>query len=143
MANFEFIGIDRYQAFLSDLGAKSKGVIKRAVYVGAEVVADKIRDNLESTGHRDSGDLLRSLTLTKMQTENGYIYTKISWSGYDYKKTPNALKAAALESGVSGKNYPKTHFISNAVKWASAKANEAMGAQLDHDLEAISNKYGG
>lgn len=143
MAKFEFVGIDKYQAMLGDLGKKSKGVVKRAVYVGAEEVADRIKQSLRATGHSDTGALLDSMSLDTMKDKNGYIYTKISWVGYDSKHTPNALKAAALESGVSGKAYPKTHFISRAVKAASASANERMSKQLDHDIEAINKKYGG
>ena len=150
MAKFEMVGLDKYQAFLSDLGKKSTGVIKRAVYVGGGEVADQIRRNLIATGHTDTGQLLKSLTTDKMQNDGGYIYTKISWTGYsEYKtkngtrKVPNALKAAALESGVSGKAYPKTHFISRAVRAATVPASEKMSAQLDRDIENMQNKYGG
>lgn len=140
MAKFEFVGIDKYQALLGNLGAKSKGVIKRAVYVGAELLADKIKPNLRSTGHSDTGALVNSMSLDRMKDSNGYIYTKISWVGYDEKHTPNAVKAAALESGVSGKNYPKTHFISNAVKWAVNPASDAMSKQLDADINKMMNQ---
>ena len=147
MATFKFEGIDKYQALLNDLGAKATGCIKRAVFVGSDVVINQIRRNLEGINHKDTGSLLKSLGLQKMTDKNGFISTKVGWTAggedYDSKGTPNALKAAALESGVSGKNYPKTHFISRAVKAATAPANERMSKQLDHDIEAINKKYGG
>ena len=67
MAKFEFLGIDKYQAMLGDLGAKAEGVCKRAVYVGAEQVADQIKQNLRATGHTDTGQLIESMSLDTMK----------------------------------------------------------------------------
>ena len=135
MAKFKFEGIDNYVNALQRIGgAKAKGIIRYAVYPGAAVVADSIRDALEQ--HNDTGDLAESLTLAQMRDDQGYINTKIVFSGYDRKGVPNAIKAAALESGTS-RGQKGTHFISKTVKAVSAKAVAEMSKALDEKIGEI------
>lgn len=136
MAKFIFDGIDKYTESLQRIGGKNAiGVLKYAVYPGAKVVADAIRQELE-IGHRKTGELARSLTLTAMQNKSGYIYTKISFTGYDLKGTPNMIKAAALESGTS-RGQKATHFMSRTVKNVSNRAVEEMSKALDEKIGKI------
>ena len=44
MATIEFKGIDEYAKILAKVGQGSKGIIKAAVYEGADVVADAMRN---------------------------------------------------------------------------------------------------
>ena len=143
MAKFKFTGIEAYTESLEKIGGKNAvGVLKYAVYPGAKVVADAVRSSLDS--HKDSGVLSRSLTLTQMQNKNGYVYTKISFIGYDSAKpskkfpngVPNAVKAASLESGNS-RGQKGTHFISKAVKGVSSKAIAEMSKALDEKIGQI------
>lgn len=135
MAKFKFTGIEEYTESLEKIGVKNaKAIIKYAVYPGAKVVADAIRDGLE--GHRESGDLLDSLALTEMRDDDGYIYTKITYAGYDSKGVPNALKVAALESGTS-RGQKATHIISKTVRAVSEKAVSEMSKALDDKIAQI------
>lgn len=135
MAKFKFTGIEEYTASLEKIGGKNAvGVLKYAVYPGAAVVADSIRSALQ--GHRDTGDLQDSLTLATMRNDDGYVNTKVTFAGYDRKGTPNAIKAAALESGTS-RGQKATHAISHAVKGSTERAISEMSKALDEKIGQI------
>ena len=135
MAKFKFEGIEKYTASLEKIGGKNaEKVLKQAVYPGAGIVADAVRRNAEQ--YRDTGDLLKSLTLTQMRNDDGYVNTLLMFSGYDSKGHPNPLKANALESGTS-RGQKATHFISNAVKSVRQKAIDEMSKTLDKKIEEI------
>lgn len=135
MAKFKFTGIEKYTESLEKIGGKNAvGVLKYAVYPGAAVVADAIRAAAEM--HRDTGDLANSLALSPMWNTDGYVNTKIEFAGYDRNGVPNAIKAAALESGTS-RGQKATHFISHAVKGVQSKAVEAMSKALDDKIGQI------
>lgn len=135
MAKFKFTGIEEYTASLEKIGGKNAvGVLKYAVYPGAAVVANSIRSALES--HKDTGDLQNSLTLATMRNDDGYVNTKVTFAGYDRNGTPNAIKAAALESGTS-RGQKATHVISHAVKGSTEKAISEMSKALDEKIGQI------
>lgn len=135
MAKFKFEGIEEYTASLEKIGGKNaERVLKYAVYPGAGVVADAVRKAAEQ--YKDTGDLLESLTLSKMRNDSGYINTLLMFSGYDSKGTPNPLKANALESGTS-RGQKATHFISNAVKSVKERAISEMSKALDEKIGQI------
>lgn len=137
MAKFKFEGMDEYITTLGRIGGKqAEKIIKYAVYPGAGLVADAIRAAVDPS-HKKTGDLADSLTLATMRNDNGFINTKLMFDGYDRKGVPNAIKAAALESGTSDDRQSATHFISKAVKGAQKRAIEAMSKALDEKLEQI------
>ena len=110
MAKFKFTGIEAYTESLEKIGGKNaRSILKYAVYPGAGIVADAIRAS--ANAHKDTGDLANSLALSTMRDDDGYVNTKIEFAGYDRKGVPNAIKAAALESGTS-RGQKATHFIS-------------------------------
>lgn len=142
MAKFQFDGIEEYTEALQKIGDSKGSVIRYAVYPGAAVVADAIRSEIDT--HSKSGELAKSITLTKMQNKKGYIYTKVSFSGYDTDKkskafpkgVPNMVKAASLESGNSrGQN--GTHIISKTVKRVTDRAISEMSKALDEKIGQI------
>lgn len=131
MAKFKFKGIDKYTESLEKIGPKrSKGIIKYAIYPGADVITDAIRETLEH--HRESGALLESIGLSDMRDRFGMIYTKVGFAGYDENHVPNQLKAAVLESGSS--HVKGTHCISKTVKAYTDKAIDAMSKALDKKI---------
>lgn len=131
MAKITMKGLDQYSKKLAALGAGAEGVCKYAVYEGAAIVADAIRQNVPV----DSGDLQKSMALTVMRNENGFIYTQIAFPGYDSKGTPNAVKAAVLESGSSTRQ--KHPFIRPAVNAVKARAEIAMAEALEYKINQI------
>lgn len=137
MAKLKFEGIDKYIESLEKLGGKNtEGILKYAVYPAAAVVADAIKSELRTNHGKGSGDLERSLSLATMRNDNGFINTKVSFAGYDSKGVPNALKAAALESGTS-RGQDATHFISKTVKSVKERAINEMSKALDEKIGQI------
>ena len=131
MATIKFGGIEQYQKQLAQLGAGAEGICKYAVYEAAGIVADAIKANTPE----DTGDLKNSLALTHFKNDNGFIYTKVIFDGYDRKGVPNALKANAIESGTS--RMPKRPFIRPAVNSVKKAAEFAIEMNLNKKLEEI------
>lgn len=157
MAHFEFMGLDAYLERLNKLGDKSTGLCKRALYDGAAVLANAVRDEINAlpTSDRDAkkGDpqpvleyekdgLLDGLGIAKMKDDNGVISTRVDFDGYNRLKSkkypsghPNSMIARAINSGTSKRK--KNPFMSRAVAKAKAKANAAMAARMDADINEL------
>lgn len=143
---------------LEELAAKDE-TLEKAVVAGAEVVADKIRDNLEGLptekfrclpeGEKRTGltpqekaDLSASFGLAPITRENGFVNTKAGFDGYGSQPTkayphgvPNALVARAAESGSSVRN--KTPFVRNAINATRGEAIKAMEDVIDDEMKKI------
>lgn len=133
MATIEFKGIIEYQKKLEALGKKNADkAIRYAIYPAAGMV----RDEIYNATPVDTGDLEDSVTLTKMTEENGFIYTKVVFAGYDSKGVPNVVKARVAESGRSSENgkVGKHPFVRRAVNRVRPKAIALMQAALCHYL---------
>lgn len=131
MATISFDGIDEYGKKIAALGKASEGVCKYAIYDAAGIVADAIRDNTPV----DTGNLRDSVSLSPMRDEDGFIYTKVYFGGYDDKGTPNMLKARAIESGTS--KLPKKPFVRPAVNRVKQAAQFSMEMNLTKKIEEI------
>lgn len=159
MAKFECPGVQQYIAQIEAMRKDSTGLIKRAVWEGAHVLADAIDSAIDgiptNSGKFIPGDaqivglsaeqkagLHEGLGVAKMQNESGYINTRVGFDGYNSVKTrqhpggqPNALIARSVESGTSRR--PKTRFVSKAVKAAKERAEKAMADRLDEDIKNL------
>lgn len=131
MAKIEFRGIEEYARALAALGDKAEGICKYAIYDAASLVISEIKDNTPV----DSGDLRDSTVLSKMKNDDGFIYTQVKFEGYDYKGTPNAIKAAVLESGSSTR--AKHPYIRPAVNRVRKQAEESIARALDKKISQI------
>ena len=124
---------------MQKLGRKSVEICERAVYVGAGIMADQIRRNLEKNlegSAYSTGDLEGSLGIAPIQDDGlGGIGTKVGFDGYDRKGTPNALKARAMESGTSRK--PARPFVRPAIKQVRATAKKAMADEVAKEIKKI------
>lgn len=157
MAQIEFIGIDDYFKRLDELGKYSIGLCKRALYDGAAVIADAVRSEVNAlpTSDRDAkkGDpqpileyekqgLQEGIGVAKMKDEHGVIYTRIDFDGYNRLKSmkypnghPNSMVARAINSGTSKRR--KNPFMSRAIRKGRAKAEAAMSARMDADINEL------
>lgn len=160
MAKLKFEGLDAYTEQLRKMSDKSTGMIKRAVWEGARVIADAtaaeiaalpvVKDHMYPpqklpihgvTAAQKRG-LLNGLGLAGMKNESGYINTKLGFDGYNATKTkaypngqPNALIARVVNSGSSSR--AKIPFVNKAVKSAKERAEAAMSARFDADTRQI------
>lgn len=139
MAKIEFKGILEYEKQLNELQKKDlKKAIRYAIYPAADLVVKEIKLNVPSK----SGELEESIYLSPMQEDdNGFIYTKVGFAGYDSNGTPNALKAAVLEHGKSGRTTGKKRFISKSVRKTKKKAEQLMETMLDKYFYEKFRKY--
>jgi len=131
MAKITFEGFEEYRKQLEKLGASVEGIIKYACYDAAGMVADAVK----AATPVDSGDLQSSIGLTPYRNEDGYIYTKVVFDGYDRKGAPNSVKARVLESGSSTR--PKHPFIRPAVNRVKSAAEFSIEMKLDEKLKEL------
>ena len=161
MATFEFLGLDEYLGQLNELKEHATGLIKRAVYDGAAQVANAVAAEIQNLPEVDGyqypwkvpisgvtreqkAGLLEGLGLAKMEDSSGFINTHVGFDGYNSVESkqypngqPNAMLARSINSGSSTRR--KIPFMSRALKNAKDKAQSAMAARLDADIETIIN----
>lgn len=161
MAKFQVgKGLDEYIATLGNLEFKAPQAIGKAIYKGADIVADQVRKNIEalpvsesksgSQGRRnptqvEKDGLLAGLGIAKKQNDGGYINVKIGMDGYNADVTekypkgkPNAMIARSVESGTTFMR--RNPFISKAVRTSKVAAEAAMAAELDNQISQIMGK---
>lgn len=160
MARFAFKAGDEWALKLSRLAAGSDEIAKKAIYAAADIVADKIKSNLEAlpedkfrhlpNGEKFNGlpqsqkdDLAESFGITPITMDSqGNHNTKIGFDGYGSAPTkaypqgvPNQLLARAVESGSSVRD--ATPFVRPAVKVTKKPAQAEMGRVVDEETEKI------
>lgn len=150
------------QEYLDKLSTLADGlrdeVIGRAVYKGAGLVADAVKSNTESLpvdnrwgtdGDKKSGintkqktGLIKSLGITPMRNDDGFLNVKIGFDGYNDLKTksfpngqPNQLIARSVERGTSFMK--ATPFVKRAVSATKKQALDVMGNTVDKEIENI------
>lgn len=159
MAKIEMKGLEDYMIRLSRLEQASKEEIcGKAIYQGAGIVADAIREELkrlptdESFGTTENPaqgikavqkeGLIQSLGITSMKESNGFLNVKIGFDGYNKVKTarwpkgqPNTMVARAAESGTTWLR--KSPFVRTGVRKSKNAALEAMRNSVDQATAEI------
>lgn len=159
MAKIEMKGLDRYTKALSHLEARARAeVIGKAIFDGADVVADEIRAGMEALpteGGRASDrrpligpnpvqkkHLISSFGIAPMKETDGFYHVKMGWAGYNPIRTirwpagqPNAMVARSVERGTSFMQ--ANPFVKKAVSRARKKSIAAMQARIDERLHTI------
>ena len=156
---FQFVGLTEYTDRLKQLGDKTEAVIGRAIYVGAGIVADAVKRNINGlpvvksrkataedpidgiTAVQKQG-LQQGFGISKISNDRGFINVKLGFDGYNRTKTkkfprgqPNALIARAVESGTTLRK--KQPFIAPAVRGSRKRAEAAMRETLDQEIAKI------
>ena len=160
MPSLKFEGIDDYIATLEKLSGDAGQYIGRAVYVGAGVVADRVRESIQAlpieNKHGSPSNLLTGVTraqkqglldgfgISRMKVDGDFYNVKLGFNGYNSVKTkkypkgqPNALIARSVNSGTSIRR--KTGFVDKAVKAAKAEAEAAIAETLNKEIEERTN----
>lgn len=162
MPRVEVKGIDEYISTLNRVSKNTEEVLNKALYEGAGVMANEIKNNIEALpavtedynlnaykkgeksklSIKQKKGLLNSLGIAPFDVKNGVIDTHIGFDGYNDIKTkkypkgqPNQLIARIVESGSSYMN--KTPFIRKAVKNGKAKTEEAMAKVIDDEINRL------
>lgn len=162
MAKIDFKGIDEYSKVLDALEDESEKIIKSAVYKGAALVADEIkqglkalpieegtnnlppvgdaRNKLTGVSRRQKADLIDSFGLAPIENDGGYIQTKAGVDGYGSVPTkkypngvPNVMLMRSIESGTSFRQ--KNPIFRKATNRARKRAEQAMSKEIDDQLK--------
>lgn len=162
---FEFEGMEEYLQKLRTLSEPSSynDYVGAAIYKGAGLVADAVKDAINALPTRDKAEygtsshpvsgiteeqkagLKESFGITKMRDENGFLCVKLGFDGYNGVKTktwpngqPNSVIARSIESGTSWLR--KTSFMTRSTKKSKAAAEKAISAELDNQINNLMNK---
>ena len=143
MARIHFPGMRVYEGKIESLGRKGRDIAGRAVYYGAGVVADAIRESIQTSIPETAGEkggttkkgLLDGLGVAEIRDDNGFYNVKIGFVGYNAAGRPNALMARVFESGTSKQQ--KRPFIRPAVIHCKKQAEAAMAKTADEEIEKI------
>lgn len=159
MAKITFPGLNDYELMISRLTKDVDSVAGKAIYAGAGIVADAIKENIKAlpvvrgygteekplpggvTAPQKAG-LIDGMGISPMQDDAGYLNVKIGFDGYNATKTekypqgqPNQLVARGVESGTSWKQ--KKPFIRPAINASKSRAEAEMARILDQEIEKI------
>lgn len=162
MAKAQVIEIDNFIRDISKLGYDFKALAGPALYNGAAILADELRQKIQELPERDpkvfikegqhgkgvtpkqKQALLDNMGIARMKYNDGSYNIKIGFEGYIEPPTPTyprgtpvSMIARAVESGTSF--LEKTPFIRPAYNAAKDKAEKAM----TETLEVLWAKYGG
>lgn len=153
MATFQVQGINEYAEMLVKISDKAEGMIKRAVWEGAKVIADNVKSAIaglpeipdyyvpkpyqpiKGVTSEEKAGMISGLGLAKMTSSGGFINTKLGFTGYVTKKKktyPTILIARSVQSGSSFRR--KIPFITQAVNTSKSTAESAMAARFDADM---------
>lgn len=146
MAKFQVgNGIDQYIEQLTNLEFTAHDAIGRAIYKGADIVADQIRANIGQIpkslcSNVQRHGLLDSLGIASMRDDGGMFNVKIGFDGYNSHVTkkypkghPNSMIARAIESGTSFSG--KHPFVAPAVRATKDAAERAMAEEINKQIE--------
>lgn len=163
MAKITMDGLAEYTKQLAALGANVDGMVKAAVYEGADEVADAVREAVKALPEVKTSEavanwrqqvpvdgitkaqkdgLLDGLYLSRMVTAQDSIYTQLGFDGYNEVETqaypggqPNSMIARAVESGSSARR--KTPFVRPAVNRVKERAIQRMAEKLDQTIKNL------
>lgn len=137
-------GIDQYINQLTNLEFTAHDAIGRAIYKGADIVADAVRANIQKLPKSACTDaqrkgLLNGLGIASMRQDDGTYNVKIGFDGYNEHKTTkyprghaNSMIARSIESGTSFSH--KHPFIAPAVNATKSQAEKAMADEINKQI---------
>lgn len=142
-------GIDEYINDLEKYQGNIEEISRRAIYEGADILADEIRASIKKLSTTDGRvkdyekeGLLEGLGIARMRQTGTVIDAKIGMDGYNHHPTkkyprgqPNAMISRSIEKGTSFRK-PQP-FISNTVERCRAQAEHAMSAEFDRQTGLI------
>ena len=163
MAKIVFAGLAEYEKLLGKLDSARTGILKVAVYEGADEVADAVREAVKALPEVKTSEavadwlqevpvdgitkaqkdgLLQGLYVARMEEDIDSVYTTIGFDGYNRVKTKkypkgqaNAMIARAVESGSSARR--KTPFVRPAVNRIKDRAIQRMADKVDEQIKNL------
>lgn len=149
-------GINEYLQTLNRLGKEIEGISKQAIYEGAKIIADEIKNNIEALPtdeewgtpkkmkagptKAEKENIARGLGIARIQDNKGTINTKIGYddAGYDENNKPIQMIARSVNSGTSFMK--KNPFFEKGVRNSRNKAKQKMIEVAEKELEKIAKE---
>lgn len=158
MAKLKWEGIKEYELMLSKLEAKTEEIAGKAIYEGAKVMADAMKEAtqglpvddryvkngemLHGISQEQKDGLVESFGISPMENKNGYWNVKLGFDGYNSVTSkrypdgqPNSLIARSVNAGTSFRQ--RIPFIDSTIRAYKSKTEEAIKKKLDEELEKI------
>lgn len=148
MANIKTDGLDDLIRQMEDIGANVDAAIGEAVYKGAGIVADAIRQEVRNIPKnanltdKERQGLLDGIGIAKMENRDGLRNVRIGFNGYNEqvtkkypKGTPNALIARAVAKGTYFRS--AYNLIAKATKKSKDNAIKEMSQVFDAKINSI------
>lgn len=158
MAKIEFRGLDEYVKQLNDIQAHTEEYCGKAIYKGADVVADAVKAAIQAlpTDNRtyvkdgmrsgpsngQKAGLINSFGIAKMRQDGTLYNVKLGFDGYNSIKTktwpkgqPNAMIARSVESGTS---FMKANrFMNKTVNKSKGACEAVMKTTLENEISKL------
>jgi len=134
---------DDFLMKVSRLGNKTDDILPKVLDAGAEVVEDRVRNNLEAVIGKDlkepsrsTGQLLSALGTSKaLQDSNGDFNVKVGFADNRTDGKSNALIAGVLEYGKHGQ--PAKPFLKPAKSQSKSACIRAMIEKLESEVAKV------
>lgn len=151
MANIKTDGLDDLIRQMEDIGANVDAAIGEAVYKGAGIVADAIRQEVRNIPKnanltdKERQGLLDGIGIAKMENRDGLRNVRIGFNGYNEqvtKKYPKGTANALIARAVSKGTYFRSsyNFIAKAVKKSKDNALKEMAVVFDNKINSLNQK---
>lgn len=157
MAKLKFKGLEEYEKQLMKLKNCSEDCIGKAIYQGAAVIADAVRQNIEALPIDErivkAGQMLNGITqeqkdgllvgfgIARLQDDGGFLNVKLGFDGYNGTVTkkypmgqPNSMIARSVNGGTSFRQ--RIPFVDNAVRAKKSEAEKKMKETFDDVLKS-------
>ena len=155
MAKMKFPGLDEYVTELEKLTNTSRECIGKAIYEGAAIVADAVKQAtanlpidervvrngqmLVGITQKQKDGLLEGFGIAPMENDNGYQHVKLGFDGYNTERRknypngqPNSMIARSVNSGTSFSQ--RIPFVDNAIRQRKSACEEKMKETFDQEL---------
>lgn len=168
MARAKFIADESFELMISRAMAGTEQVARAALKAGADVIADRMKENLEGViSRKATGQLVASFGISPVKQDRDFNWNvHLGFDGYQTPgRVPFQLLARTFESGAvmggryTGKRSSKgkretwkakfgpedywrqpTHFAKNAVTATKAQALDAMKRAAEKELEKLTER---
>lgn len=141
MARFIGEGVQDAIAELDEMSGRMLDICKMAVYSGAHVEFDAVKQQISALdesaiNQHGRAELLAGLSSSKIKVEGGGVSAAITMAGYftDHtgRQVPRALIAHSLNKGTS--TMQATHMIDKAVRNCRADVEKAMKERIEKEI---------
>ena len=127
---------DDFAIKLESAGDDFERIAKKAIYAGAQIVADTMKVNVDSVlSDKARGELVQAMGVSPISNKDGEWNAKVGFDGYDSEGVAFQLIARVLESGTSTRQ--KKPFIRKTLNQTKSQVEAVMAKIVEDELDKI------